>query len=197
MATRTCTNGACTGTCAPGYSDCNGDLRTDGCETQGPCLYWASGVQNNVPTSALLGWTLCFSDNYASSSSIATMQANCNQAKLLMACAPVGSSVLNVVAMAPRSDVFSDVGNGNQFSVHPANGVNWYFSTSWSMGFAPGGAGVNRFSCDTVDSSGGPTANQRICWHTSLGQVSNGWRCGQAASLNSAGWARLIYQSPY
>jgi hypothetical protein len=33
MATRTCSGGACTGTCAAGYGDCNDDRQTDGCET--------------------------------------------------------------------------------------------------------------------------------------------------------------------
>ncbi|MBI4160829.1 MAG: hypothetical protein HY509_00100 [Acidobacteria bacterium] len=33
MATRTCTGGACSGTCAAGWDDCNGDKLTDGCET--------------------------------------------------------------------------------------------------------------------------------------------------------------------
>ena len=27
-----CTGGTCSGTCVPGFADCNGDLRTDGCE---------------------------------------------------------------------------------------------------------------------------------------------------------------------
>jgi hypothetical protein len=32
ITTRVCSFGACTGTCDPGYLDCNGDKRTDGCE---------------------------------------------------------------------------------------------------------------------------------------------------------------------
>ncbi len=32
MATVSCTGGSCTGSCAPGFADCNNDLRTDGCE---------------------------------------------------------------------------------------------------------------------------------------------------------------------
>ena len=32
MATRTCGNGVCNGTCAPGFFDLNGNLQTDGCE---------------------------------------------------------------------------------------------------------------------------------------------------------------------
>jgi hypothetical protein len=33
MATRTCTAGACDGTCAAGFGDCNGNRQADGCET--------------------------------------------------------------------------------------------------------------------------------------------------------------------
>jgi hypothetical protein len=33
MATRTCSAGACNGTCAAGYADCNMNKQTDGCET--------------------------------------------------------------------------------------------------------------------------------------------------------------------
>src|SRR5579864_2693439 len=33
MATVTCGNGICNGSCAPGYGDCNGDKQADGCET--------------------------------------------------------------------------------------------------------------------------------------------------------------------
>ena len=33
MATRTCVDGQCTGSCADGYDDCNHDKLTDGCET--------------------------------------------------------------------------------------------------------------------------------------------------------------------
>jgi hypothetical protein len=32
MQTRTCSGGACNGTCSAGYADCNGDKRSDGCE---------------------------------------------------------------------------------------------------------------------------------------------------------------------
>ncbi len=35
MATRTCSNSTCTGTCAAGNLDCNNDKLTDGCETAG------------------------------------------------------------------------------------------------------------------------------------------------------------------
>lgn len=38
----TCTAGACDGVCAAGYSDCDGDKRTNGCETKGLCLMYSS-----------------------------------------------------------------------------------------------------------------------------------------------------------
>ncbi len=37
LATVECSNGVCTGICAPGYADCNGTKQSDGCETVGMC----------------------------------------------------------------------------------------------------------------------------------------------------------------
>src|SRR5581483_9334009 len=33
IGTVVCTNGICSGACNPGFSDCNGNKQTDGCET--------------------------------------------------------------------------------------------------------------------------------------------------------------------
>lgn len=58
LETRTCTSGTCDGACKPGFADCNGDKRTDGCETNldadpdhcGDCAVACSG--NNIETRA-------------------------------------------------------------------------------------------------------------------------------------------------
>jgi hypothetical protein len=34
MSTVTCTSGVCSGTCKPGFADCDGNKQTNGCEIQ-------------------------------------------------------------------------------------------------------------------------------------------------------------------
>ena len=55
---------------------------------------------------------------------------------------------VQVTAIGARNEVFQDVGDDNN-AVNPHNGVNWYFSTERSWGYAPAGQAVNRNSCDT------------------------------------------------
>jgi hypothetical protein len=110
----------------------------------------------------------------------------------------VGSDTLSVAAHAPREDVRFDTGNSDV--PHDANGVGWYFSESESWGFAPEGAAINRFTCDIEASTlkpDGKDGNKRLCWHTSGGSLSGGWRCGDADSLNSDfSYERVIFTSP-
>ena len=83
---------------------------------------------------------------------------------------------------------------------HPANGVEWYYTASKSWGFAPGGAAVNKQSCDTIGgmnfNPGGPFGDKRICWHTNSGGMTPGWRCGVTDDLTNDTYERVIYQAP-
>ena len=83
---------------------------------------------------------------------------------------------------------------------HDANGVGWYYSGSFSWGFAPQGASIVRNECDIVGSSldnyAGPQKEQRLCWHTLGGAVNPGWRCGATDNLNGGvGWERVAYHA--
>ena len=57
------------------------------------------------------------------------------------------------------AQVFQDT--GNTCSTHNANNVQWYFSDTYSMAFAPVGATVSRGSCDT--GGGNPLRTRIVC----------------------------------
>lgn len=114
---------------------------------------------------------------------------DCTGSKLLEACRPVGAESFTLLAMANRDDVLFDVGSENV--THKANGVGWYFSHGWSMGFADAGDSVERNSCDVLDVD----AESRLCWHTS-DWIDVGWRCGTTTDLNEGyDWERVIFQA--
>ena len=155
--------------------------------------YLPSGPQTNVPEATVLagGWTVCHQSGYeVNSGSMATILAGCSEENIMLACRPVGDANFTVLAAAPRADVFFDTGSSN--TPHDANGVGWYFSDSYSFGFAAQGEPLSRSSCDTA----GTLPDQRMCVHTSGGQINTGWRCGSNTGLNfDAAWERLILQS--
>jgi hypothetical protein len=153
-------------------------------------LLWRPGVQQNLPLADLVGWQQCWSGPYDGSASLADILAACSGDRLLLGCRPDGAAELTLAAMAPRADVLYDCGDARD-CVHLANGVGWYYSDSYSWGFAPGGEPVNRFSCDYDDGSQ-TLPELRLCWHTGGGNVSSGYRCG-AGNVGS-GWERLIFQ---
>lgn len=212
-----CTSGTC---CSPGQDACGGVctvLATDAnncgvcgktCTgatpscNKGVCIprYTAAGVQLNVSIStATAGWTECFKEVYSASTSLSAIQATCNKGQIMMACKQTGSLALNVLAQAPRTDVFFNTGDGIN-ATHDANGVSWYWSDNRSVGFAPAGAGVDRSSCDFIDSYGGsPQENvgqgeKRMCIHTGTGTTKSGFRCGKANFI-AAGWERIFYHA--
>ncbi len=159
-------------------------------------LWWASGVQKNIPEAQVSGggWQLCYSDDFGNSStSLNTIKTNCSKANLLIACRPTGSPNLQLAAMAPRADVLYESGSGScSYSTpHVANGVGFYYSDSWSWGFVRGGDTAYRCSCDT-DGSGDPS--MRMCWHTGGGNINNGYRCGNDYPWSS-NFERLVYQA--
>jgi hypothetical protein len=166
--------------------------------TAAPALavYYPSGPQTFVDKSQLDGWQLCFSDLYADSThELNGILAQCNGDPLLLAGGPTGSSTLTVLAAAPRADVLFDTGDGTSpnFNVpHDANGSGWYFNPDYSWGFAKQGDPIDRDSCDVQDD---PNPDLRLCWHTSGGNLDNGYRAGAALPLNgSTDYTRYIFQ---
>jgi hypothetical protein len=175
---------------ADGYGVCNGDP-DDADPTVFPLITTWVGVATNVAEADLLGWEECFVDTYGSSAtSLADLQAACSKNNVMLACRRTGSGVLTAAAHAPRFDVFYDLGPGKSL-FRDANGVSFYYGTSSSMGFAEAGTGVSRLSCDNASTA----ADKRLCWHTSGGALSTGWRCGATVSLYTSSWERVVYHA--
>ncbi len=220
---RACSAGKCSGACTTGFQDCNGDKLRDGCEVDtrsdsqhcgacnkpcpagksclnGTCgeLLTFSGVQQNVPTSSLLGWTECFSGRYGEDVPLSAVLQKCSGGQLLLACRQSGATSLRLAAHAPRADVLFAT-SGEQ-ETHEANGVGWYHSAALAWGFAPAGEGVQLNSCDVVDSGLSPSGtggDRRLCWHLSSGSLRGGWRCGREEDLNESGaFERVIFHAP-
>jgi cysteine-rich repeat protein len=180
-----------------GFEECDdgNDVDDDGCTNSCISLLWfVSGPQTNVPVDQLTGWELCWSGSYSVNTPGLTntiLGQHCTGSKLLEACRQAGATTLTVAAMGERTDVLFDVGQ-QVAGKHEANGVAWYFSNNYSMGFAKAGDAVSRNSCDT----GNVNPTNRLCWHTSGDSINVGWRCGANIGLNAnPNWERLIYHA--
>lgn len=155
------------------------------CQTE---RFTAVGPQVDVPAASLVGWTTCFTGTYDQNSpTVASVLAACNKANLMLACRPVGAANFTLLAHAPRVDVITDTGMSN--TPTNSNGSGWYFNDSWSWGFAKEGDPIVRTSCDVAS----PNPTLRLCWHTNVGSMQGGWRCGSSTDLNSdPTWERMV-----
>ena len=208
-----CVEGECT--CEiEGWGVCDGrcvDLRNDvahcgecgsACEPDVECRYGncglpelLEGVQLDMPEDELIerGWTRCWQGLYGLGGQQAAnirnqILSDCDGPMLVLACRPLHQANLSVLAMGMREDVLRDQGQ-NRAGRHDANGVGWYFSDQWSWGFGPAGQPVSRNSCDTNQA----VPEERLCWHTSGGAITSGYRCGRTTLNGNNGWERLIY----
>jgi hypothetical protein len=68
MSTRTCGNGVCNGSCAPGYTDCDNNKQTDGCEIN------TAGDPNNCGACG----TVCSNNNMATRTCNGTCNGTCS-----------------------------------------------------------------------------------------------------------------------
>jgi hypothetical protein len=141
------------------------------------------GIQTNVSTTqvAAWGWTTCYEDNGYSGASIDSVKAACS-GKYIMMAGKTDGSTFGILAAALRDEVFLDTGNYNNVT-HTANGAEWYFSTSYSMGFTDLGNTVSRNSCDTNLYGWNGSATIGACWHTYNNTMSGGWGFN-----NGEGW---------
>lgn len=219
------------GSCNAGFANCDGqnangcEVNTQddanncgGCGSRcpagqacvaGACIvrpgpaYNPVGPQQNVSVATVTngGWTQCHLEAYNANTPIAMIQAACNRTNVMLACRLTNNPTLQLLAQAPRVDVFFDTGDdlANRFNVHNANGSAWYFSTSWSMGFARQGDVVNRYSCDYPDAmmAPGSTLNPelRMCIHTARNSTGGGFRCGADLALYGATYERIFYHA--
>ncbi len=155
-----------------------------------------SGIKRNLPQALLTDWTVCYTDTYQNTgTSLNDILTTCSGSNLMLACRPVGSSLLTLAAWAMRTDVTFDTG-ADATTVHNANGVDWYFNDGWSWGFAPEGVGVNKNPCDDNDGVLGQQES-RLCWHTSGGAIDSGYRCGDNDLNGDSGWERVILQANF
>jgi hypothetical protein len=157
--------------------------------------YAPSGVQTDVPEATVTsgGWSTCYQAAFSESGTpLATIQANCDKAQLMMACREIGSPNFKLLAAAPRADVFTDTGTGD--TPHDANGVGWYYNDSYSWGFAPAGEPINRSTCD-YDEGSQTQPDMRMCIHTNSGSTSDGYRCGSNDLNGNSTWDRVILES--
>lgn len=154
------------------------------------------GVMNDVSAATVAGWgfTECYSAGYGMTGDpVDGVLAGCSSGGvLMMAARRTGSDMFDVLAAANLADVTFFTGFSN--TTHSANGVEWYFSDSYSWGFAGAGDIVNRTSCDAWDAFGGhPLERDRLCWHTGGGTMNGGWRSGDNIWLNEDnGWEKVL-----
>lgn len=154
-------------------------------------LFEFSGIRENVPDNQLEGWEVCHRSPFGTAGhNLAQIRASCNGPKVMYGCRPVGQANWTLLAQGDTAEVFRDTGNQNN-NLNRNNNVDWYYSESWSIGFVAPGTGVSRNSCDT---NGDPGRSQRLCWHTSGGNMTGGYRCGAQTGLNgNNNWERVIW----
>ena len=188
--------GFCGGVCVDLVNDVASCGRCDrACDAGVPCLGGVcgglvqfEGIRENVPVAELDGWAPCFLDTYADFTPLDGMLAACSGDLVLMGCRPTGSDVMQLAAMGERDLVFLDTGDqNNELNLH--NGVAWYFSQNWSVGFVPEGEIVERNSCDTAQGE----SSRRMCWHSGQNALNGGYRCGD--SYPDAGYERVVFHA--
>ena len=127
---------------------------------------------------------LCFYSVATEHDIDAIRNTKCQGQNLMLACRQTDSQTIKLLAWAPRADVFFDVGRTKRPS-HIAQGSNWYFSDTYSWGFAKEGSNVKRRSCDMAKRD----KDMRLCWHTN-GNMG-GWQCGSTTTDTSDAWEKL------
>ena len=190
-------HGSCADVCVDLQTDvsncgrCGRACNVDVACINGACggLYTFEGIQQNVPEINLDGWTVCFRDTYDMNSPMNQFLQACVGEHIMLGCRRVGQPDFQLLAMGERASVFANTGDqGNAVTTH--NGVNFYFSESYSMGFVAEGSVPSRNSCDT----GNERPELRMCWHSGGRALNGGYRCGATSGLNGdAGWERVIF----
>ncbi len=154
-------------------------------------LFAFEGIRENVPDEDIGGWEQCHRSLYGDTNDFGPILAACDGEFVMYGCRQTGNPNWQLLAMGERAEVFRDTGRqNNNLNVH--NGVAWYFSTSYSLGFVLPGTAVRRNSCDTDNAQ----PQFRLCWHSNGNRMTGGYRCGARTGLNGArDWERAIWTS--
>lgn len=151
-------------------------------------VFWSEGIVEDIDLDALFGWRLCYRGRYRDDGDdVDDILDECDGESLLLGCGRSGSPALELAAMADRDDVLYDCGD-DEDCFHEANEVGWYYSDHWSWGFLPPDREVERNSCDTEERDG----HLRMCWHTESGELTEGYRCGNADD-QAHGYDRYVF----
>lgn len=180
--------------CSPSESDDPGDPNPPPA-TPFPAT---AGIQQNLSLAALEadGWSVCLNESYtAEGTPVAGTLAGCTGTYMMLACRN-GTGDTLALAAADLRTVVTQADAATATAHHVANGVGWYFTEDLSWGFFPAGQALNRAPCDW-DSDGLQTMKQqRLCWHTTAGELKRGYRCGDNELNTSASWQRIILVHP-
>lgn len=156
-----------------------------------------AGIQQGLSITSLErgGWNVCYEDVYSVEGvPVSGILAGCTGQYLMLACRFGTSGDLLQLAAADRKDVVTLPDAASATAHHVSANVGWYYDDAFSWGFFPATASVNRAPCD--DTASGQT-EQRLCWHTSGGDLAAGYRCGSTTALaGSSTWQRLILSHP-
>ncbi len=168
-----------------GTYECSPDGRAGGLQF--------AGIRQNLPEAEVVGggFELCWSGLYGGNDAMGGILEACNEGVLLLGCRPLNNPNLTLAAMGERAEILTDLGR-ERAAVHNHNGVDWYYSPSYSWGFVAQGTGVTRNSCDTSRVQ----SELRMCWHSSNNRITSGYRCGNTFLNGNNGWQRLIYHRP-
>ena len=162
------------------------------CPSQHFLGYLPYGPQTDVDLATVTngGWTLCHQTLYSAvthNDLDAIRNTKCTGPNLMLACRQTNSQTIQLLAWAPRDDVFHDAGTQSNPTPHNVQGSNWYFSDNHSWGFAREGLALNRNVCDNHDLA---TDDKRLSWHT---DTRSGHRCGTNMKYEGNGYEKLIF----
>jgi uncharacterized protein YjbI with pentapeptide repeats len=155
-------------------------------------LFEFQGISKNIPMANLDGWSICSQTIYGNVDvSLDKIKADCKSDNVMLACRPKGSDTLTVAAYGRFDAVFRDIGDSSNTGTME-NGVQFYYSTNASIGFAGADDTINRNTCDVGDTN----PDNRLCFHTSGNVLRGGYRCGAMIRLNeSQEYERLFLKS--
>ncbi|MGE0614823.1 MAG: pentapeptide repeat-containing protein [Bacteriovoracia bacterium] len=139
-----------------------------------------SGIMNNVPIEELDDWEICHVSKFAESQPLEKVLKDCQATHVMLACRVTGGNTFIVAGYGAYNQVFKEIGTSQTGTLD--NDVLFYYSNTYSIGFAAKGDTLQRNSCDV----GTNQPEKRLCFHTQNQNLSGGYRCGATVGLNSS-----------